>query len=123
MSTSIYATIKLVGNETTPEVRMHLGSMGNNIVAVDGNNFPTFQFMVDFLKHNEDRTTIETEYGVTMTVDEFAKEMRSYDKVARARQYRMSGGEHSTVRQYNKVAGARSALDPEGFTMSTGIWF
>lgn len=112
MSTSIYATVNLVGDETTPEVRMHLGSTGNNIVAVDGNNFPTFQAMVDFLTHNEPRVTIESEYGVTMTVEEFVNEMRGYDKVARARQYHMSTrtGNHST-------------LDPEGFTMSTGVWF
>lgn len=110
MSTSFYATVNLVGVETTPEVRMHLGSSGHNIVAVDGNNFPTFQAMVDFLKHNEARTVIEDEYGVTMSVDAFAEHMRSYDRKARARQFNGSNGDRNT-------------LDPEGFTMSTGVWF
>lgn len=110
MSTSIYANVKLVGDETTPEIRMHLGKTGSNIVIVDGNSFPTFQSMIDFLTHNEERVTIESEYGVTMSVEEFVNEMRSYDKVARARQYRMATGGNVTI-------------DPEGFTMSTGVWF
>ena len=116
MSTNYYANVKLVGDETTPEVRLHLGKSSVNLVIVDGNTFPTFQAMVDFLTHNAERTVIESETGITSTVEEFVAHFRSFDKAARARQF------HEVKKMNNLYTEDRHALDPEGFTISTGVW-
>lgn len=111
MSTNFYATVKVVGDETTPEFRMHLGKTSSGIAMVDGNLFDSFKSMVDFLRYNKKNIQIEDEYGTPFTLEEFENRFR---------------GDHSdNFRIFEKhyTDSGRSWMDDDGFIVSMGVWF
>lgn len=111
MSTNYYATVKVVGDEATPEFRMHLGKTTNDMVTVDGNLFESFKSMVDFLRYNKKNTSIEDEYGTPFTLEEF--------------EHRFRGDRSGNARKFEKyhADSDRHWMDDDGFIVSTGAWF
>ncbi len=112
MSTNYYAEIEATGDETTPLIRMHLGKTSNNSTSVDGNLFPSFKSMIEFLKFNE--ATITSCTGIEYNVEEFAKMFYDADTASRRFQYNWVIN--------NSEDKSRTWIDDEGFTMSKGSW-
>lgn len=116
MSTNYYANLYLVGDETTPDVRLHLGRTSALSVIVDANVFPSFATMVHFFETTNARYEIMNEYGVIMPLDELKAAFYAYGPVERACQY-------SLMRNNPYNDGCTDSLDEEGFSVSTGEWF
>lgn len=111
MSTNFYANVNVVGDEATPEFRMHLGKTTNNTVMVDGNLFDSFASMVAFLRYNKKNVKIESETGIDYTVEDFVYLFRSD----------VSGNKDTFDKYFSDSD--RSWMDDEGFIVSTGEWF
>lgn len=111
MSTNFYATVKVVGDEATPEFRMHLGKTTRDTATVDGNLFESFASMVNFLRYNAKNVRIEDEYGVEYSVEEFVEYFND-DFSMNARNFK----------EYYEDSD-RHWMDDDGFIVSTGAWF
>lgn len=110
MSKNFYATVKVVGDEATPEFRMHLGKTTSNTSMVDGNMFESFASMVNFLRYNVKNVRIEDEYGAEYSVEEFVKYFTDD----------FSMNAHNFKKYYEDSD--RNWMDDDGFIVSTGVW-
>lgn len=118
MATNFYATVKVNGDEATPEFRMHLGKTSNistddgymGSATIDGNMFESFASMISFLRYNKNNVTIESETGVLSTVEEFIEEFNTN-----------KSGNKSLFDKYFADSD-HSWMDDDGFIVNIGFW-
>lgn len=94
MKTNFYATVKSSADGATPESRMYLGKITDpdtpefsdlfmkhipkgRVSSLNGTFFGSTRTMFEFLRHNRQNITIESETGKIFTVEEFIIEFNT----------------------------------------------